>query len=571
LQHANHIILIGAALIAASLIVSAFASRVGTPLLLVFLGLGMLAGEDGPGGIQFNDVQLTYLIGSIALGIILFDGGMRTHAGTVRVGIGPGIALATVGVAITTALIALFTVFLFGFTWLQALLLGAIVSSTDAAAVFSVMSARGLAIKRRVSATLEIESGCNDPMAVFLTIVLVQAIARGNTGLDWGVAGRLIAEFSIGGATGLIGGYLMVAIINRLDLAQALYPLLASSLALLVFGIAGALGGSGFLAIYIAGLIMGNRQVHSAHNILRVHDGLAWLAQIGMFLVLGLLATPKELLNVAHTSLLVAIVLIVIARPVAVAACLIPFGFPWREQAFIGWMGLRGAVPIILGVFPLVAGLDNAWLYFNVAFFVVLISLFVQGWTVAPAARLLQLEVPPASVPAGRYDLGTAGHWDLELMRYDLANDSPAIGARVSNLPLPEQSALAGILRDDRLESPDRVGALKSGDRVYVIASTTHVDALNRAFIAPHHPERLEEHKFFGDLVLDADAKLGDVAQFYGVDVPSGASDASLGDYLQRVFRKRPVVGDRLKVGRVELVVREVANGKVARVGLKFR
>jgi cell volume regulation protein A len=570
-EHANQLILIGAALVAVSVIVSAFASRAGTPLLLVFLLLGMLAGEDGPGRIQFHDVQLTYLIGSIALGIILFDGGMRTHAQTVRVGIGPGIVLATLGVAVTAAVIAFFAVWLFRFTWLQGLLLGAIVGSTDAAAIFSVLSSRGLAIKRRVSATLEIESGCNDPMAVFLTLVLVQAIAAGKTGLDWTTLGRLLGEFSIGGAAGLAGGYLMVSIINRLDLAQALYPLLASALGLFVFAVTASIGGSGFLAIYIAGLVMGNRQVHSAQNILRVHDGLAWLAQIGMFLVLGLLATPTHLITVAHTALLVAVVLIVIARPLAVLVSLTPFRFPWREQAFIAWVGLRGAVPIILGIFPLVAGLDNAWLYFNVGFFVVLVSLFVQGWTVAPAARLLQLEVPPASLPASRYDLGTAGHWDLELMRYDLADDSPAVGTRLANLPLPEQSSLAAILRNDRVESPSRIEELKAGDRVYVIASTPQVDALNRVFIAPHHPERLEEHKFFGDLVLDADANLADIAQFYGVELPRGAQDTTLGNYLQRVFRKRPVVGDRLKVGRVEFVVREVAQGHVSRVGLKFR
>jgi cell volume regulation protein A len=568
---ANHLILIGAALVAASVIVSAFASRAGTPLLLVFLVLGMLAGEDGPGGIQFHDVQLTYLIGSIALGIILFDGGMRTHAQTVRVGIGPGIVLATVGVAVTAGVIAAVAVWLFGFTWLQGLLLGAIVGSTDAAAIFSVLSARGLAIKRRVSATLEIESGCNDPMAVFLTIVLVQAIAAGKTGLDWSVAGKLVAEFSIGGAAGLAGGYLMVSLINRLDLAQALYPLLASALALLVFAATATIGGSGFLAIYIAGLVMGNRQLHSAQNILRVHDGLAWLAQIGMFLVLGLLATPKDLVQVAQTSLLVALALIVVARPLAVVLCLVPFGFPWREQTFIAWMGLRGAVPIILGIFPLVAGVENAWLYFNVAFFVVLVSLFVQGWTVAPAARLLQLEVPPASLPAGRYDLGTAGHWDLELMRYDLADDSPALGAPIAHLPLPEQASVAGVLRHERLEAASRIDTLMVGDRVFVMAPTAQVDALNRAFIAPHHPDRLEEHKFFGDLVLDADAGLGDIAMFYGVEIPAGAETVSLGDYLQRIFRKRPVVGDRVKVGRVEFVVRELDGGRVSRVGLKFR
>ena len=363
----------------------------------------------------------------------------------------------------------------------------------------------------------------------------------------------------------------MVALINRLELAQALYPLLASALALLVFAVTGSIGGSGFLAIYVAGLVMGNRQVHSAQNILRVHDGLAWLAQIGMFLVLGLLATPRELLNVAHTALLIAVVLILVARPLAVVLCLAPFRFPWREQAFIAWMGLRGAVPIILGVFPLVAGLENAWLYFNVAFFVVLVSLFVQGWTVAPAARLFQLEVPPASVPAGRYDLGTAGHWDLELMRYDLAEDSPVLATPVAELPLPEQSSLAAVLRDNRLEPSARVAKLEPGDRVYVIASATHVDALNRIFIAPHHPERLEEHQFFGDLVLDASAGLADIALFYGIDMPPSAGDTTLGEYLQRVFRKRPVVGDRLKVGRVEFVVREMQGGRVSRVGLKFR
>jgi cell volume regulation protein A len=317
---------------------------------------------------------------------------------------------------------------------------------------------------------------------------------------------------------------------------------------------------------------MGNRQVHQAQNILRVHDGLAWLAQIGMFLVLGLLATPKELLKVAPLALLVAVVLIVLARPLAVVLCLAPFRFPWREQTFIAWMGLRGAVPIILGIFPLVAGIENAWLFFNVAFFVVLVSLFVQGWTVAPAARLLQLEVPPASLPAGRYDLGTAGLWDLELVRYDLAADSPAVGTPLPYLPLPEQASIAGVLRKNRVEPPEHIGVLEPGDRVFVLAAAAHVDALNRAFIAPHHPERLEEHKFFGDLVLDADAGLNDIAEFYGVEMPPGAGDVSLGAYLQRVFRKRPVVGDRVKVGRVEFVIRETAeDGRVSRVGLKFR
>ena len=571
MEYSNQLILIGAALVAVSLVLSAFASRAGTPLLLVFLALGMLAGEDGPGGIEFNDVQLTYLIGSVALGIILFDGGMRTNLSAVRAVIAPALVLATAGVALTAAIVAAFAVWIFDANWLQGLLLGSIIGSTDAAAVFSVLNSRGLALKRRVSAILEFESGSNDPMAVFLTLILVEALIAAKTTLDWNVAGVLVAQFGIGGIAGLAGGFLMAWIINRLELASALYPLLASSLALLLLAGTTHFGGSGFLAIYIAGLVLGNRQVQSAQNILRVHDGFAWLCQIGMFLVLGLLVTPKDLLTVAGTALLVAVILTAVARPLAVVLCLAPFRYPWREQAFISWMGLRGAVPIIIGIFPLVAGVDNAWLYFNVAFFVVLISLFVQGWTVAPAARLLQLEVPPASAPMGRYDLGTAGHWDLEMVRYDLKDDCPVCRQPLADVALPPETSLAAVLREDRVLSPERVESLQPGDRVYVIASTPHVDSLNRLFIAPHHPDRLEEHQFFGDLVLDADANVADIAQFYGVDMPPDSTGLTLGAYLQRVFRKRPVVGDRIKAGRVEFVVREVQDGRVARVGLKFR
>jgi cell volume regulation protein A len=571
LESANHLILIGAALVAASLVLSAFASRAGTPLLLVFLALGMLAGEDGPGGIAFNDVQLTYLIGSVALGIILFDGGMRTNLAAVRIAVVPGLVLATLGVAGTAAIVGAFAVWILDVNWLQGLLLGSIIGSTDAAAVFSVLNSRGLALKRRVSAILEFESGSNDPMAVFLTLVLVEALVAGKTTLDWNVAGLLVTQFGLGGVAGLAGGFLMAWVINRLSLASALYPLLASSLALLLLAFTNYIGGSGFLAIYVAGLVLGNRQVQSAQNILRVHDGLAWLAQIGMFLVLGLLVTPKDLVAVAVPALLVATILAFVARPLAVVLCLAPFRYPWREQAFISWIGLRGAVPIIIGIFPLVAGVEGAWVYFNIAFFVVLLSLFVQGWTVAPAARLLQLEVPPASTPAGRYDLGTAGHWDLELVRYDLEQDCPACGQALADLALPSEASFAAVLRGERVEPPGQIATLQPGDRIYMIASTTHVDALNRLFIAPHHPDRLEEHKFFGDLVLDADSKLQDVAMFYGIKMPPDADNATLADYLQRVFHKRPAVGDRVKAGRVEFVVRDIQAGRVSRVGLKFR
>jgi potassium/hydrogen antiporter len=571
LDQINQLVLVGAALVAASILASVFASRSGTPLLFVFLILGMLAGEDGPGGIIFDDTRTAYLIGTIALGIILFDGGMRTKRDNVRVVLWPGLVLATLGVIITAGTVAAFAVWLFEFGWLEGLLLGSIVGSTDAAAVFFLLGSSGLALKRRVGAALELESGSNDPMAIFLTIILLEALLAGKTALDWSVLWAFIQQFSIGAAGGILGGALMVWLINRLDLATSLYPLLAAALALLTFAATTELGGSGFLAIYIAGLIMGNRQLQSAQNILRMHDGLAWLAQIGMFLILGLLVTPSELPAIAGMAIMMSLVLIFVARPLAVFTCLLPFRFPWREQLYIAWIGLRGAVPIILAIFPLLAGLDNARLYFNIAFFIVLVSLLVQGWTVAPAARLLQLEVPPASAPVHRFDLDIQGHWDFELLRYDLSASSPALNHDLGRLPLPEQTSVAAVVRDGRLENLHALQMLRPGDHIYLIASTAHVDLLNRLFVAPDNPDRLEEHRFFGDLVLDGSAGLQDVAAFYGVELPPELPETTIADYLHGVFRARPVVGDRLKLGRVELVVREVRNNHVFKVGLKFR
>ncbi len=571
MDQANQLIFIGAALVAASILASIFASRSGTPLLLVFLVLGMLAGEDGPGGIVFNDTATAYLIGTIALGIILFDGGMRTKRESVRTILAPGLTLATLGVIITAGVVAAFAVWLLHFSWLEGLLLGAIIGSTDAAAVFFLLNASGLALKRRVGATLELESGSNDPMAIFLTIILLEALMAGKTALDWPVLLELGTQFSIGAMGGIAGGALMVWLLNRLDLAASLYPLLASALALLTFAATTALGGSGFLAIYIAGLVLGNRQVQSAQNILRMHDGLAWLSQIGMFLILGLLITPSELPPIAGAAILIAAVLIFIARPLAVFTCLLPFRFPWREQVYIAWIGLRGAVPIILGIFPLLAGLENARLFFNIAFFIVLVSLLVQGWTVASAARLLQLEVPPAPAPAHRIDLDIRGHWDFELLRYDLTETSPVLRHDLKKLPLPDQTSIAAIMRNDRLENHARIEALQPGDRIYLIALARHVDLLNRLFVALDNPDHLEEHRFFGDLVLDGGANLKDVAEFYGLELPPDAADATLAGHLHGIFRKRPAVGDRIRLGRVELVVRELDGNKISRIGLKFR
>jgi potassium/hydrogen antiporter len=416
----NAAIFVGALLLLVSIVASDISSRMGAPLLLVFLALGMLAGEDGPGGIRFDDFETAYLIGTLALAVIIFDGGMRTRRETFRVALWPALSLATAGVLVTAALVGLCAAWALGLHWLEGMLLGAIVGSTDAAAVFALLRTQGANVQERVGSTLEIESGSNDPMAIFLTVALLELIAAGRTELEASVLTAFLMQFGIGAALGLGGGRLLVWLINRLRLITGLYPLLAIAGGLLVFSVTAQLGGSGFLAIYLAGVVLGNSRLQAAQNILRVHDGLAWLSQITMFLILGLLITPSQLQEVALPALGIAAFLIGVARPVAVFLGLMPFRFPWREQIYIGWVGLRGAVPIVLALFPIMYGVEDARLYFNVAFFIVLVSLLLQGWTIAPAARLLRLEVPPSAAPLQRLTLDMPGHFEHEILGYQV-------------------------------------------------------------------------------------------------------------------------------------------------------
>lgn len=565
----NQVILFIGLLFLISILASVISYRLGLPVLLMFLVLGMLAGEDGPGGIQYNDVQSAHLIGSTALAIILFDGGLRTKVSVFRVALWPATALATVGVIITALVTAAFATLIFGLSWLQGLLLGAIVGSTDAAAVFALLHTHGLALKQRVGATLEIESGSNDPMAVFLTIALIDVLAAGGA-LGWTVAREFILQMGLGAAAGLAGGHLLVGIINRVSLSAGLYPLLALSGALGIYGCAAVVGGSGFLAVYLAGLVLGNRKLQSANNIARFHDGMAWLSQIGMFLMLGLLVTPSALLPIAGKALLMAAVLILIARPLAVLISLAPFRFPWREQVFIGWVGLRGAVPIILALFPLLAGLDQAALYFNVAFFVVLVSLLIQGWSVAPAARGLRLEVPAGSEVVQRVELDVPGQSDYELVGYKLAADSPALATPVAGLSLPTGVQMAAVLRGGQALRVDRAMQFEVGDRVYLIARPQDVSMLDRIFVETHPPKRLTERRFFGEFVLDANARIAELAASYNFDAPSDAAGLTLAEYLSKAFSGRAVIGDRVDLTGMQLVVREIADGQISKVGLKL-
>jgi cell volume regulation protein A len=571
MEYWNLAILVGALLLVVSIVASDISARMGAPLLVVFLALGMLAGEDGPGGIKFDDIDLSYVVGVTALAVIIFDGGLRTQRESFRVALWPAVSLATLGVVLTAGLVGAFAAWVLGLHWLQGVLVGAIVASTDAAAVFALLRNSGIRLKERVSATLEIESGSNDPMAIFLTVVLLELLAAGRTGFDVHVLVEFVKQFGIGTVLGLAGGRLLVWLINRLSLATGLYPLLAAAGGLFIYGLAAQVGGSGFLAIFLAGLVLGNSRLQAAQNILRVHDGLAWLSQIVLFLLLGLLLTPSELVDVAAPALAIAAFLMLVARPLAVVLSLLPFRLPWREQVLISWVGLRGAVPVVLALFPLIYDAENARLYFNVAFFIVLISLLLQGWTIAPVARWLRLEVPPVTEPLQRVTLDIPGHFEHEILCYEVRPGSPIGGRDFVELELPEDKHVMAVMRDGVPQALRSGLQFRAGDYVYLLARPKSLARLSMLFDPHVEPERLEEHRYFGDFVLNGDAVAGDVAAVYGFEVPAGAADQTLSRYLDEMFRGRVVIGDRLPLGGAELVVREMEDGKVTRVGLRVR
>lgn len=568
---ANHIMLAATLLFLGAILASAAAGRIGAPLLLVFLALGMLAGEDGPGGIRFDDGRLAFLVGNFALAVILLDGGLRTRMDTFRVALRPALSLATVGVLVTAGLTGAFAAWLLGLSWAQGLLVGAIVGSTDAAAVFSLLHQRGIELKKRVAATLEIESGSNDPMAVFLTLVLVQWLAAGHDGLPGLALGAaFVQQMGLGAIAGLTGGRLLGVLVNRLHLAEGLYPLLVLSAGLSVFAVTNAAGGSGFLAIYLAGVVAGNRPMHGAPNILRVHDGLAWLAQIVMFLVLGLLVTPSELLGDAPAALAIAAVLMFVARPLAVALSLLPFRFPWRDQLFISWVGLRGAVPIILALFPLLAGLPRAALYFDVAFFVVLVSLVAQGWTIAPAARRLRLEVPPEPAPVQQVEVDGSRAEPLAFVSFRAAQDSPVLDGDAPAAALGGGAWLVGWLRDGRFCAPGPGERLAAGDVALLLAHEGRVDGLARAFSGATGDARPTRERFFGAFALDPGITMADLEGAYGLPVTPADRELPVGAFIARRVGARPVPGDAIRVGEVELVVRAVHADEIAEVGLRL-
>ncbi|MCC5808993.1 MAG: potassium/proton antiporter [Ectothiorhodospiraceae bacterium] len=563
------LILVSAGLIVISVLTSALAFRFGAPLLLVFLCIGLIAGEDGL-GLLLDDVEVAYFIGSLALAVILFDSGFGTRAQTLRRAAAPAVILATVGVFFTTLLVGLAARFLFDLPWPHAFLIGAVISSTDAAAVFFLLRTGGVKIYKRVRSILEVESGSNDPMAIFLTIFFIELILHG-AGTS-SMTAKFFTQFGMqmgaGVAAGLVAGYLIVEIVNRIDLEEALYPIAVMASALCVFAVTGYIGGSGFLAVYIAGIVAGNRGMRGAGTLRRYQNGMTWLAQIVMFLILGLIVTPSQFIPVALPAIALGLFLIFIGRPIAVWLCLLPFRYDIRTVAFTSWVGLRGAVSILLGILPAVAGVENADLYLNVAFIMVLTSLLIQGWTIRPAASQLDLIVPPQTGPVERMELELPGSPSQDLVVYRVLEGSSLLASK----QLPRWARPSMVVREGTAYGYHQLGELRIGDYVYVFVAPEYVKLLDRLFARPQESFK-DDKEFFGDLRLSPDASIADLGGNYDLALPEDLDpEQSIGDYMSDCLGQRPVVGDRVPLGSLELVVRGVHRGEVVTdVGLAFR
>jgi cell volume regulation protein A len=553
-------------------LVAAFSSliafRFGAPLLFLFLLIGLLAGSDGL-GIHFENNPLAYMLGSVALAVILFDSGFGTNLQSFKLSAAPAITLASVGVVLTAIFFAGAASLLLGLSWIEGLLLGAIVASTDAAAVFFLLRIGGIHIRDQVRSTLEVESGTNDPMAIFLTLMLVEVISsgRGMSGLDSSILLLFIEEMGLGVLVGLAGGYMIVAVVNRFAVDRGLAPIFVLALAMLVFSFTGTIGGSGFLAVYVAGIVAGNRKIFAKHAIRRFHEGMTWLSQIIMFLMLGLLATPSQFPAIIVPAILLALFLIFIARPLAVWLSLMPFNYTQQETSFIAWVGLRGAVSILLAIMPILGGLENGQIFFNAAFIIVLVSLMLQGWTIKPVAMRLGLIVPPRMGEVDKLEVDLPGTANHELISYRVTKESPVLhGERIPRWAMPSL-----VIRDGKSIRYQYAGRLRENDQIYLFVAPGYSRLLDRLF-ASRIPVAPDDADFFGTFSILPNGFARDLDTSYGPDLLATSEQSmTIVELIESRLGGKAEYADRIRLGSIVLIVRNLdENNAISSVGLSL-
>ncbi|PSJ45060.1 potassium/proton antiporter [Zobellella taiwanensis] len=562
----DRLILLAAILILFGILSSKLSARLGLPVLVLFLLTGMLAGESGIGGIAFDSPQAAHALGTLALAMILFDGGLQTPVSSIKMVWRPASLLATLGVLVTALVTGVAAAYILDLPLLEGLLLGAIVGSTDAAAVFSLLRNAGIHINKRLKSTLEIESASNDPMAIFLTVGLLEVLVN-DMPFGLGLLQLFVMQMGLGAVVGLLVGWVSVRVINRIQLvASGLYPVMVASCGLLAFGIAANLGGSGFLAVFLAGVVLGNSRFVFQRGTFLFHDGLAWLSQITMFVVLGLLVYPESLLEVWWQGLLIAAVLILVARPLAVVPMLRLFRFSRNEIALVSWVGLRGSVPIILAIFPLMFGLPNADLIFNVVFFVVLISATLQGSTLPLVARRLGLTEPPPAAPAATLEITAVGDIDADIVEYTLGEHPRAAGRLLSQMALPDDTVVAMITRGTTVIPPRGSTRLQQGDHLFVVLKPETRPFVDCVFAQVAEAPRLDLPDT--ELRLKGSTRVEDLRHSYGIDL-AVEPQLTLDQLLRRDLAEDLKDSGGLVLDNVCLQVRGMIGNRVTTVGLR--
>ncbi len=579
----NILYLVGGLLIFTSIMASTLSARLGVPLLLLFLVVGMLAGEEGILGIHFSQYNIANFIGQAALACILLDGGLRTSIQSFRVGLKPAIVLATWGVVATVLVLGVFVTWLLNVDWRVGLLMAAIVGSTDAAAVFSLLRNGGVKLNDRVQATLELESGANDPLAILLVTGLIALNVDPAGQTVFGFLGLLLQQLGFGLGVGVLAGYALAKMLPKVHLAEGMYAILILSAGLLVFAATNLLGGSGFLAVYLAGLIIGNQKVRATEHVLRVMDSFAWLSQAVLFVVLGLLVTPSNVINVWHYSVAIAAFMILVARPIAVYSSVRPFKFKDREIAFISWVGLRGAVPITLAILPVMAAIDEAFLLFDIAFGVVVLSLILQGTTIPVMARWFKVRIPTNNDPKEEHEVWVSDTQSITLYEFEVKAGAFAMGRHpraISKRISPDEIAVFALIRGGRLIQVEEDTVLHFGDIVWYAMRGDYARQIAQIFNDTKLDKRAIE-EFYGDWLLSPNVKLGDLPFFADLKKaeakqPNKSKAPSIwqqtvAEFVMANVETSPVAGDKIVVNEEwSLVIKEVdKNGTPCAIGLK--